>query len=1231
MSLQFILGSSGAGKTRYLYENLIAMSLKETDRQYIAIVPEQFTMQTQKEIVTLHPQHGTMNIDIVSFNRLAYRVFEELAVTTLSVLDDMGKSMVLRKVTGDQRRNLRLFKGHINQNGFIDQLKSLISELCQYGIQVEAIQEAADESQNALLKEKLRDLAVIYQGFKDEIKERYITTEEILDVLCRVLPRSKMIKNSIVTLDGYTGFTPVQYRLIELLLTYARKVTVTITIDPAANPYKEGRLQNLFYMSKRIVCRLTDIASNNGFHKEQDIVLGRENGVLKRFVDSPAIGFLEKHLYRYDNAVYGEEPHELLVCQAGRPGEEIAWVAGRIHRLVQTEGVRYREIAVITGDLPAYGHEIANQFRGNQIPFFMDDKKCILENVLVELVRAALEVVQKDFSYESVFRYLKTGLVTDRLEMIDRLENYVVALGIRGFKRWNQIWEWKYRGSKHLNLTELNQFREEILKPLGSLREALREEQSTVRTMAEAVRDCLEEWGVQQKLKDYKEYFEESGEYSLAKEYEQVYALVLDLLDRLVYLLGNESVSRKEFAEILDAGFAEISVGVIPATVDRVVVGDITRTRLDEIKVLFFVGVNDGIVPMKKHSAGILTDTDRTVLKNFRMELAPTSKEDGFMQRFYLYLMMTKPKMRLILSYSAFDSSGKILRPSSLIGEVRRMFPALDVQDGKKGQLSVGSAAEGLEYLIRGLRDYENCRNDGMFLEIYRLFARSEEDQDNRNIQVRRLVDAAFYSYEDRGIGRAAARALYGNILQGSVTRLEKFAACAYAHFLNYGLELMERQKYQLEAVDMGNLFHNSIDLCFKELGARGQNPVALTEGDRKALVKSCVRQVTTEYGNTILLSSARNQYLARKVERITDRTMWALIEQLKKGDFTPAGFEVSFSAIDNLKAMKISLSEESSPHLHTAEREESPPHLRTAEWEQDSIHLRGRIDRLDLCEDEEHVYVKIIDYKSGSTRFDLTALYYGLQLQLVVYMDAVLEMEERKNPNKQVVPAGVFYYNIKDPMVEKQTGITGDEIDSRILEQLKMNGLVNSDLEVVRHLDREIEKKSDVIPVAMKNGLIQESYSTVASQERFQVLKDYVRNQLKRSGRDILNGAASVKPYKQGAGTACDYCPYHSVCGFDQKTPGYGFRRFQAMKPEQVWEQLIEEMNMTELKAAELSGPDSPSDKKGRQGKEETENELDTGAGTGHMVQRPESAGIGGGRERKDSSAGGADYPNDN
>jgi len=1197
VALQFVFGGSGSGKTRYLYEQAIRLSLEQPDRRFLVVVPEQFTMQAQKEIIRLHPRHGIMNIDVLSFKRLAYRVFDELAVKMPVVLDDMGKSMVLRRVSGRKKSGLGLYGSHLGQAGFINQLKSQISELCQYGITPQDLELLQGETENPLLKQKLGDLGLIFQEFKDYIADHYITAEEILDILCRELPRSEMLKNSVIFLDGYTGFTPVQYRIVELFITHALDVVCAVTVDYGADPYRESGIQNLFYMSKHTVCRLAAMAKAGGVELKEDVILDRRPAW--RFAQSPALDFLEQNLYRYNGRAWkGEQDQVKLFC-GQTPEEEVRYVKSRIESLVREQGLRYRDMAVVTGDLAAYGREITRQFDQAGIPFFMDDKKSILENPMVELIRAVLEAV-RDFSYENVFRYLKTGLVYDRAEgtadkaqpvwenaagadsggeaidweeasdgeladvllggtgggadrrysreeaavMTDRLENYVRALGINGWKRWDSQWEAQFKGAENLNLQELNAFRQWILAPLRPLREAMSKD-ATVASVTQALRNYLESMELKEKLEEYQAYFAARGlrgDENLAREYGQVYDRVEELFERLTGLLGDEKAERKSYAQILDAGFGEIQVGVIPATIDQVMVGDITRTRLDGVQVLFFVGVNDGVVPQRKNGGSLLGDRDREFFKAHRLELAPTAREDGCMQKFYLYLMLSKPSRRLVITYAGRSADGKSLRPSVLLGEVYKLFPGLTAEDGSTVKWPVQTPRDGKETLIQGLKTYRDLKEpdaaDGAledsqwerkFLELYRWFFGQEDYWE----EVKLLVQAAFYSYEERGIGRAAARALYGKILQGSVTRLEQYASCAYAHFLRYGLELMERREYELEAVDMGNLFHQSIDRCFQVMKAQGRDWRNLTEEGRQGLVKESVSQVVADYGNTIMMSTARYAYLAGRVERMTDRTIWALAEQVKRGDFEPAGFEVSFSAVDNLKAMRIALSPD------------------------EELQLRGRIDRMDLCEDGGTLYVKIIDYKSGGTSFDLAALYYGLQLQLVVYLDAALEMEERKNPGKEVVPAGIFYYNIQDPLVEKKEAMTPEEIEQQILRQLRMNGLVNRELEVIRHLDREIETQSDVIPVALKAGLIQESRSSVASGKRFEQLKSYVNRKLRTAGRDILEGDTSLKPYKQSARTACDYCPYHAVCGFDTKTAGYGYRKLKALKPEEIWEEL--------------------------------------------------------------------------
>ena len=1141
MGLTLITGGSGAGKTEYTYREIIERSIKEPQRQFFIIVPEQSTMQEQKKLIRMHPSHGTMNIDTVSFERLAWRVFSELSMPQPEILDDTGKIMVLRKLAGEKRDELQAFSAHLSQTGFMNEIKSMLSEFYQYGVTPELIREQMGKAEmTPLLLRKLEDMNVIYGAFREFTKERYITLEEILDVLCRVVERSRLLKNSVILLDGYTGFTPVQYRLIGLLMGLSRELYVTVTIPESVELYEKGKESDLFDMSRKMAGKLRALANDRKFPVHEDIRLsGRP---LKRFLNSPFLDHLERNMFRYPYHAYRGIPEGLSLTAAKNPAEEVELVVNQIQQLVRKNGYRYRDIAVVCGDLPGYSKELQRQFEENRIPLFLDEKKDVSGNPMVRLIKSALEILRIGFDYESMFQYFRTGLVTEELEKLDRMEVYVRSLGIRGFKGWDSVWEKEAEGAGRLNLEEMNEFKAELLAPLKIWKEKAEGRDKTVGEITEALIELLQALSVERKLEQRAEEFSARGLMKEAREYEELYGLVMELLERFYELLGTEIISKREYLDILSAGLSELKVGMIPAGADRVVAGDLKRTRLSEIKALFFVGVNEGIVPENAEKGGLLTDREREVLKKSSLELAPTAREEGFMQRFYLYLMLTKPERLLFVSWSLLSAEGKTLRPSSLIGKLKKWFPdacIMTAEEKKDVRISVQAAKRAV---IEWLQNPEKIDQDPGAKELYGWLSLQEAEKKN----MEELAKACSYSYKETGIGRSAARALYGNVLNGSVTRIEGYAACAYAHFLKYGLELMERQEYQLEAVDMGNLFHQSLDQCFEVIHENGLDWSNITEEERKKLVKKCVDQVTAQYGNTIMSSSARNTYLAKRVERITDRTIWALAEQVKKGDFVPSGFEVSFSAIDNLKAMKIRLSED------------------------EELLLKGRIDRLDLCEDEKHVYVKIIDYKSGNTSFDLAALYYGLQLQLVVYMDAALEMEERKHPEKTAVPAGIFYYNIKDPMVKKEGEMTPEEIEKQILKQLRMNGLVNSDLEVIHHLDREIQKESDVIPVAVKDGYVQEAKSSVAGQKRFDALRRYVGSGLKRSGQSILKGENGLLPYKDGDRTACDYCPYHAVCGFDTKTAGYGFRRLRSMKPEEVWQEIEENCGMKENKKGE-------------------------------------------------------------
>lgn len=1121
MALTIVTGGSGSGKTEYLYKNIIRQSMEQPEGRFFVIVPEQATMQAQRDIVRLHPRRGTMNIDIVSFERLASRIFSELSIPQPEILDDMGKTMVLRRLAGEKRDELIFFSSNLSRPGFIDEIKSMVSELYQYGVTPEILKETAVHRElSRVLAGKLSDLSVLYQAFQKFIAERYITTEELLDRLCEVCGRSRLLRDSVIVLDGYTGFTPIQYRLLEKLLPICRELTVTVTATEDVDLLEEGNESDLFDMSRKMVRKLKELGEAWGEDVRLQPLTGKRP--LPRFFGSQALDHLERTMFRYPYRPFSGDSGAIRLIQAENPADEVDFVVNRIESLVKREGLRYREIAVICGDLGGYSREIIHQFEENKIPLFIDEKKDVSGNPLIRLIKGALEILKGGFDYESMFQYLRTGLVSEEKENVDRLENYVRAMGVRGFKRWSENWERTFEGGKTMNLEKLNEFRKELMEPLSLWKEKAGGSLTDIRTMTEALAELLETLGAEQKLLLRSEAFRAQGMEREAREYEEIYGLVTDLFFRLTDLLGDEKVSKREYLDILSAGLGEIQVGMIPASADRVVAGDLKRTRLSGIRALFFVGVNEGVVPADTGKGGILTEQEREALKAQELELAPTAREEGFMQRFYLYLMMTKPSDYLYLSWTALSSGGKAMRPSSIIGQMRKRFPGARFS-GAFGEKEYGVNLQAArKAVIAWLQEPDHLAENEDFRRLYGWLSSAGKDRE----AMERLAEACVYSYREKGIGKGAAMALYGMMLNGSVTRLEGYAGCAYAHFLSYGLELKKRREYEIDLSDMGNLFHRTIDLFFSQVRERGLDFRTIGDGERRSMVKSCVRQVTEEYRNTIMKSSARNDYLTGKVERIADRTVRALIYQIRKGDFEPEGFEVDVSTRIPLKNGA-------------------------------AMNLRGRIDRMDVFEEEDKVYVKIMDYKSGSTSFDLSLLYHGLQMQLVVYMDAALHLEARKHPGKETVPAGIFYYHIDDPVLERQEDMTKEEAEAGILRKLRMNGLVNSSLSAIRHMDREIEKESDVIPVALKDGMIQEAKSSVAGEKRFFRLSAFVNGRLKSMGEEILEGNAAVNPYKQGNRTACDYCPYHSVCGFDLKTAGYGFRRLKNKKAEEIWEEI--------------------------------------------------------------------------
>ena len=1101
MPLKFVFGPSGSGKSSYLYQHVIQESMKYPERNYIVLVPEQFTMQTQKDLVMMHERKGIMNIDVLSFARLAYRVFEETGGGGLPVLDDEGKNLILRKIAGDYESELKMLGGHMKKQGYISEVKSVISEFTQYDIgedEIERVMESAGESSR--LYYKLADIRLLFRGFTDYLREKYITKEELLDVLSREVEKSERLKNSTVVLDGFTGFTPVKDRLLGELMRHCREVIVTVTMDRRGNPYVYEHPYQLFALSKQMVTSLLQIAKQNKIPVEEPVEL--YDHVPWRFKEQEALAFLEKHLFRYGAGAYEKEQEQVKLHLAKNPREEAYAVAEQVRRMMREDRYRLRDIGVIVSDMDVYADHLKQAFIKYDIPFFMDHKRSILLNSFVEYIRSVLHMAEQSFSYESVFRFLRTNLAGFTYEEIDELENYVIGLGIKGYKHWQEKWTRKLRGMAQEDLDKMNHYRRQLVEKVDGLIYVLRQRRKTVADITRAIYEFMVQENLQVRLAEQEELFKAKGELALAREYAQIYRIVIELFDKFVELLGDEQVSLSEYCKLLDAGLEEARVGVIPPEVDQVVIGDMQRTRLKDIKALLFAGANDVYLPGALLRTGLLSELDREKFAREKLTLSAGGKEKAYVQKFYLYLNLTKPSEKLDIYYSKVSADGKSVRPSYLIQELQKLFPKLKVRDEER-YLKEQELTENIGF-DRMIREFVQKRHetDGAWCELYSWYKKNPKWQE----KVERFLEAGYYRKPLDALTEEAAKRLYGEEFETSITRMERFAVCAFSHFLTYGLGLREREEYDFQAADLGNVCHRALERFSYKVERETGDWLKLTEEKRKQYVEESVEEAIADYGNSILYSSSRNAYLIVRMKRMLEKTVWALTKQLAAGDFKPAAYELRFA--------------------------------------------NGKIDRVDTCEDGDCIYVKVIDYKTGSKSFDVTALYHGLQLQLMVYMDAALQMEQKTHPEKEILPAGVFYYRIQDPLIDRPK--EGEEQES-ILKELKPDGMISLEKEVLEHLDHCMVGESSVIPVKYnKNGSLSKS-SKAASAQDFYLMMKYAVNKVEEIRQKILSGDVKVNPYRRGTETSCDYCSYRQICGFDTKMEGYRYREIEAMSVDKV------------------------------------------------------------------------------
>ena len=1153
MGLQLVLGGSGAGKTTYLCNRLIEKSKKIKDGHFLIIVPEQYTMEMQKNIVRLSEENGTMDIDILSFDRLAKRIFDEAGKSTFSVLDDTGKCLIIRKIIEENKDSLVVFGQKAGMSGFINEVKSIVSEMYQYGIGETELDKIIEMTEKKpLLNAKLKDIKLIISKIKEQIKDDFIINEELLQRVCELIPESKLMNNCHIVFDEYTGFTPVQYKVIKYLLENASEVAVALTVRDAEkiNFEKAGHDTDVFGIAIKTVNKLKEIAGESGAEIYSDVIL-TENKFKEGKED---LRFLENNIFKFGIKPYGGDTENISIHVCNNVYDEAEYIAYSIKRLVIKEGYRYKDIAVVTPDIEGYYRAINESFFKHEIPGFIDYKRSIISNPMVETIRSVLEIVADNYSYDAVFRYLKTGMSSLSKEEVDIFENYVIKMGIKGRSKYE----------KAVKDEELEIIREKFFNDVNELYELMgRGKKVKVSDALTAVYNFVIRLNIEEKINNFANFFKNDKDLSREKEYSQTYGKVMELFDKAVYLIGDERMTIKELVAVLDSGFEDIKVGVIPPALDRVVVGDIERTRLNDVKVVFLIGANDGLIPKNEGKGGIITRSERNFLYENEVTLSPTIKENAFIQKYYLYILLTKMTDKLYISFKRIGNEGSVARQSYIIQNIIKMFPKVTIvaEDNKREKEKIeqitnySSAKEYLaeniyEYLYRDLKDYDKK----LFREIYSICV-------NNDINVEKFIDAAGFEVSVSPISQAVAKAIYGENLHNSVSRLENFAACAYKHFLDYGLALQPRKEYEIGHNDMGNIYHKSIELFFKKVSDRNIDWEKMDDELRNMLVKESMREAVEVEGSDVFSDTARNAYVLEKIQRITNKTAFVLQKQIKAGKFKPTDFEVRFSSDYGLDSLKYMYEDGS------------------------QMGLRGIIDRVDYYNDGDDIYVKIIDYKSGNKKMELQDIYNGLQLQLVLYMEAAVEFAKRKNDGKNIIPAGMFYYNIDDPVIDAESvGVSEviskeeekkihDRAEKQVLEQLRPVGMFNSQEYVLKAFDKELDelKEKQGASIAFpanygKSGM--KKNDNAITGEQMDTLIKFVHNKAGELGKRILSGEIALNPYIQQSvngnvneqSVPCTYCEYNGICGFDKKVKGCNYRRFEKLDSSTIWEKMREE-----------------------------------------------------------------------
>ncbi|NLT20089.1 MAG: helicase-exonuclease AddAB subunit AddB [Syntrophomonadaceae bacterium] len=1111
MTVRYLTGRNSTAKSQHIFSEIKQALHSGTENRLILLVPDQFTFQTERDLICSLDVPGIMQVEVLSFNRLGERVINEAGGRTRTTIDEQGKHMVLRKVINDNLHNLGIYSKVAEHPGFVEQVSELIAEIKRYQVNIDDMVAAC--TSEAMLA-KTSDIKVIYNAFNDYLQGRYIDLEDKSNLVVEKMTNCSWLKDSHIWIDDFITFTPQRLQVIEQLLLLAEEITFSFTLDLSAS----RRDAQLFSPSNYTYKKIHSLADNLGLKQELIVVPDIDAD------QKVALKHLEKELYAYPSRVWEDEVEGLSVFAAANISSEVEQAASRIIKFARENSWHWKDIVIICSDMENYSYLIRRIFPEYGIPFFIDDKRDIMDNPIIEYLMALLDILIRNFRFDDVVRMLKTGLLDLTADDVEELENYMLAYGIQGDK-----WKHDFIYGPPEELEKLNQLRIRIAEPIFELQTNIKSATSYA-ARTRQLYDFLEQRSIQTGLLNWIEDLREQNLHEQVLQNTQVWNIVMQIFDQIVTIMGDDICTLKEYRSVLESGFTSFKLGMIPPTVDQVIIGSLQRLKSRGARGLIVLGVNDGKLPAAGNPNGILLDEEKQGLEEKGIILSSSREQRMDEERFIIYSALTRATDEVVLSYALADVQGKALRPSLLIDRVKKIFPRIkqnsDLVENRMSQLQlVSTPISTYKYLIENMRRFLDDKPiEDFWWDILGWY------QNNPDWEALHTMTgkAFFHRNQLHYVEPKEAKRLYTRPFRTNVSQLEKFAACPFAHFIQYGMRARERKQYTVEFPDIGNIFHESILKYGNRISEEKHDWLNLTQDQCEVMVDEIMEELTADYGNGVFQSNNRYMNLKDRLKRVSRRATWTITEHMKKGEFQLLGHEIAFGKGKDFPAIEVELNNG------------------------EILYLEGRVDRIDYFNLPDSTYIKIIDYKSGNKYMQIDDVYYGLSLQLFIYLSALLKSD---HPNFQstLKPAGVFYFKIDDPMITTEQ-MDMDKIESELRKALKMRGITLKDVEVVRAIDREIVKDSEVLPVTLKSDGDFSKNSSVLSEDEWHVILNYVEAKVAGLSEQILSGRVSIEPYKKNNNdNACTYCNYKAICQFDMLFEGNQYKYLQKYNMEQV------------------------------------------------------------------------------